>query len=82
LRRPHLLRFSGDGGTAFLVPNAFVENLPNQTTQPVGDCADRLGVSEGQDNVSGFRPVTTQRLARRHAYRGRGVRVAGRIAAG
>jgi hypothetical protein len=43
LARPHLLRSFVDGWAAFLVPNAFVEDLPNQTTQPVGDCADRLG---------------------------------------
>ena len=46
LARSYLLRFFGDGWPAFLVANAFVEDLPNQTTQPVGDSADRLGVSE------------------------------------
>jgi hypothetical protein len=30
LARPHFLRFGADGRTAFLVPHALVENLPNQ----------------------------------------------------
>jgi hypothetical protein len=46
LARAHFLGFIADGGHAFFIPNAFVEDLPNQTAQPVGDCADRLGVSE------------------------------------
>jgi hypothetical protein len=29
--------FFADGWPAFLVPNAFVEDLPNETTEPVGD---------------------------------------------
>jgi hypothetical protein len=41
--------FFADGWPAFLVPNAFVEDLPNQTTQPVGDGADRMGVAEARD---------------------------------
>jgi hypothetical protein len=40
LARPHLLRFFADGWPAFLVPNAFVEDFPDQPTQPVGDCAN------------------------------------------
>ena len=49
LARPHLLRFFADGWPAFLVPNAFVEDLPNQTTQPVGGRADDLCVSEARN---------------------------------
>jgi hypothetical protein len=41
---------------AKIIPNAFMQDLPNQTTQPVGDCADRLGVSE-----SGDEPATDDR---------------------
>jgi hypothetical protein len=46
LARSHLLRFYVDGRPAFLVTNTLVENLPDQSAQAVGDCADRLGVSE------------------------------------
>ena len=35
LARPHLLRFFADGWSAFLVLNAFVQDLPNQSTEPV-----------------------------------------------
>ena len=43
-------------GTAFLVGNALVQNLPDQPAEPVGDCPDRLAVSEPWDQtaVMGF----------------------------
>src|SRR5262249_782060 len=49
LARPHLLRLHGDGWAAFFVANALVQNLPDQTTEPVGDGTDRLGVSKTRD---------------------------------
>jgi hypothetical protein len=45
LARPHFLRLHADGGTAFFVTNALVQNLPDQTTEPVGDPANGLGVA-------------------------------------
>jgi hypothetical protein len=44
-----MLRLLADRWSAFLVPNAFVEDLPNRTIQSVGDCADRLCMSEPRD---------------------------------
>jgi hypothetical protein len=44
LARSHLFGLFADGWPAFLVPDALVENLPDQPAQPVGDGADRLGV--------------------------------------
>ena len=49
LARPHLLSLRADRWAAFFVPNALVQNLPNQTTEPVGDRADGLGVSKAWD---------------------------------
>ena len=49
LARPHLLRLRADGWAAFFVPNALVQDLPNQTTEPVGDGTDGLRVSEARD---------------------------------
>ena len=42
LARPHFLRLCADGWSAFLVANALVKNLPDKTTQPVGDGANGL----------------------------------------
>ena len=39
----------GDRRPALLIPNALVKNLPNQTTEPVGDGTDGLGVSEARN---------------------------------
>ena len=44
LARPHLLRLFAHGWTTLFIPNPFVKNLPDQTTQPVGDRANSLGV--------------------------------------
>src|ERR1700730_10366260 len=52
LARPHLLRFFADGWSAFLIANALVKNLPNQTTQPVGDGATGLRMPEARDESS------------------------------
>jgi hypothetical protein len=49
LARTHLLRLFADGRPAFLVAHALMKNLPNQTTEPVSDRADRLGVAEAWD---------------------------------
>jgi len=48
LARPHLLRFFADGWPAFLIANALVKSLPNQTTQPVGDGANGLRMPEAR----------------------------------
>jgi len=40
--------FFADGRSAFLIPYALVKNLPNQTTELVGDGVDRLCVSEAR----------------------------------
>ena len=40
------LRFHADRWTAFFVPKALLQNLPDQTTEPVGDGTDRLRVSK------------------------------------
>jgi hypothetical protein len=37
------------GPAAFLVTHALVKNLPNQTTEPVRDHADRLRMTEARD---------------------------------
>src|SRR5262245_35500901 len=49
LARTHRLRRFGDGGPAFLIAHALVKNLPNQSTQPVGDGADGLRVAEARE---------------------------------
>jgi hypothetical protein len=52
LARSHLLRFFADGWSAFLIANALVKNLRNQTTQPVGDGANGLRMPEARDESS------------------------------
>src|SRR5437870_11314965 len=52
LARSHLLRLCADRWSAFLVPNALVKNLPNETTEPVGDGPDGLSVPEAWDEPS------------------------------
>ena len=63
LARPQFLRFFADGWPAFLVPNALVQDLPNETTEPVSDGTDCLRVPEvghepaihdGEDRPFGF----------------------------
>ena len=49
LTRPHFLCLHADGRTAFFVPNALVQNLPDQTTEPMGDGPDGLSVSQARD---------------------------------
>ena len=39
-------------GPAFLVGDAVVQDLPHETTEPMGDRADRLRVSETDDQPS------------------------------
>jgi hypothetical protein len=50
LARSHLLRFGGDRRSALLVPNALVQDLPDQAARPVRDGADRLRMSEAWDD--------------------------------
>jgi hypothetical protein len=47
--RAYFLRVCADGRPAFLRANGLVKNLPNQTTEPVGDCIHGLAVLETQD---------------------------------
>src|SRR4051812_12203155 len=49
LARAHLLGLHADRGAAFFVANALVQNLPDQTTEPVGDGTDGLRVSKTRD---------------------------------
>ena len=42
LARAHFLRLRADRRPAFLVPYALVQDLPDQSTQPVSDGTDRL----------------------------------------
>jgi hypothetical protein len=44
LAHSHLLRLCADRWSAFLVPNALVKNLPNETTE------DGLGVAEARND--------------------------------
>jgi len=46
LARSHLLRLGADRRPAFLVPYALVQDLPDQSTQPVSDGTDRLRILE------------------------------------
>jgi hypothetical protein len=46
LAGPHLPRLRADRWAALLVPNALVQNLPNQTTESVGDGTDGLRVAK------------------------------------
>ena len=41
-----------DGRSAFLVPDALVQNLPDQTTQPMGNGPDGLRVPEARHQTS------------------------------
>src|SRR4051812_42101830 len=52
LARPHLLRLHTDRWATFFVPNALVQNLPDQTTESVSDRANRLGVAEARDEAT------------------------------
>ena len=51
-----LLGLHADGGPAFFVAHALVQDLPDQSTQPVGDRADRLGMSEARDDPKVHEP--------------------------
>jgi hypothetical protein len=42
-------RLFADGWPAFLVPHPLVKNLPNETTEPVGDGTNGLCAPEGGD---------------------------------
>ena len=44
--RPVSLSLLAQGGASFLIPDALVQNQPDQAAQPVGDQADRLLVPE------------------------------------
>src|SRR4029453_14565292 len=44
--RPVSLRLLAQGWASFLVPDALVQDHPDQAAQPVGDQADRLRVPE------------------------------------
>src|SRR6516165_10634031 len=44
--RPVSLRLLAEGWASFLVPDALVQDQPDQAAQPVGDQADRLLVPE------------------------------------
>jgi len=37
------------GGPTFLIPNAFMQDLPNQLTETMADCADRLCMPESRN---------------------------------
>ena len=50
LARTHFLRLCADGRPAFLVPHALVQDLPDQSTESVGDGPNRLGMSEAWDD--------------------------------
>ena len=46
----HLLRLFADGRPPFLVPHALVQDLPDQSTESVGDGPNRLSMSEAWDD--------------------------------
>jgi len=46
----HLLRLFADGWSPFLVPHAVGQDLPDQTTESVGDGANCLGMAEAWDD--------------------------------
>src|SRR5688572_16302245 len=52
LARTHFLRLCADGRPAFLVPHALVQDLPDQSTESVGDGPNRLGMSEAWDDLT------------------------------
>ena len=47
----HLLRLRADGRPAFLIAHALVKDLPDQTTEPVGDGSNGLRVPEAWDDA-------------------------------
>src|SRR5688500_10700937 len=52
LGRATLCAQSGDGRATFLIRNALVQNLPDQTTETMGDGANRLCVPEPRHQPS------------------------------
>src|SRR5580765_532175 len=46
---PHLLRLGADGRSAFFVTHALMQDLPDQSTQPVGDGANSLRMAKARD---------------------------------
>ena len=50
LARTHLPRLVADGRLPFLVSHALVQDLPDQSTEAVGDGPNRLGMSEAWDD--------------------------------
>ena len=42
----------GDGGAPFLVGHAFVQNLPDEPAEPVGNRANGLRVTEAHDKAT------------------------------
>jgi hypothetical protein len=49
LARTGLLQRIVDRGVTFFVPNPLVQDLPDQTTEPMADRTDGLGVSQARD---------------------------------
>ena len=49
LARAHFLGLDRDGRPAFLITEALVVRLPDQTAQAMADGADRLGMAEARD---------------------------------
>src|SRR5918994_5304174 len=47
--RPVSLGLLAEGWASFLVPDALMQDLPDQAAQPVGNHADRLAVPEPRD---------------------------------
>ena len=47
--RPHVLRRGADGRPSFFVPHVLVQDLPDQSTQPVRGRPDGLGMAEPRD---------------------------------
>jgi hypothetical protein len=50
--RADLLGLHANGGPAFFVAHTLVQDLLGQSTQPVGDRADRLGMPEAWDDAA------------------------------
>ena len=64
---PHLLRLGADGRPAFFVAHALMQDLPDQSTQPVGDGADGLRMGQGGGRVGDTpRRRSSPSLLRRH----------------
>lgn len=49
LARPHLLRLGTDGRSSLLVAHALVQDLPDQSTEPMGDSPDGLRMAKPRD---------------------------------